>query len=85
MSTFWSIGGDGARKVIDLWADRTAALRSVDDVEFVLVFENRGAEVGATISHPHGQICTRSTTCRVGRSVASRVAGGRTLIPVIVS
>lgn len=55
-ATFWSIGDDGARKVIDLWADRTTALRSVDDVEFVLVFENRGAEVGATISHPHGQI-----------------------------
>ena len=55
-ATFWSIGADGARKVIDLWADRTAALRSVDDVEFVLVFENRGAEVGATITHPHGQI-----------------------------
>ena len=52
----WLIGADGARKVIDLWADRTTALRSVDDVEFVLVFENRGAEVGATISHPHGQI-----------------------------
>ena len=26
------------------------------DVAYVLVFENRGAEVGATISHPHGQI-----------------------------
>lgn len=55
-ATFWSIGADGARRVIDLWADRTAALRAHDDVEFVLVFENRGAEVGATIAHPHGQI-----------------------------
>ena len=26
------------------------------DVDYVLVFENRGAEVGATITHPHGQI-----------------------------
>ena len=26
------------------------------DVDYVLVFENRGSEVGATISHPHGQI-----------------------------
>jgi UDPglucose--hexose-1-phosphate uridylyltransferase len=24
--------------------------------EYVIVFENRGAEIGATISHPHGQI-----------------------------
>jgi UDPglucose--hexose-1-phosphate uridylyltransferase len=55
-ATFWSLGTDGARKVIDLWADRSAALGARDDVEYVLVFENRGAEVGATIAHPHGQI-----------------------------
>ncbi len=53
---FWSLGNDGARRVVDLWADRTAALGARDDVEYVLVFENRGAEVGATIPHPHGQI-----------------------------
>jgi UDPglucose--hexose-1-phosphate uridylyltransferase len=55
-ATFWSLGTGGARKVIDLWADRSAALGARDDVEYVLVFENRGAEVGATIAHPHGQI-----------------------------
>ena len=54
-ATFASIGAAGARRVIDLWAERTAALRAVG-AEYVLVFENRGAEVGATISHPHGQI-----------------------------
>ncbi|MFZ9629331.1 MAG: DUF4931 domain-containing protein [Ilumatobacteraceae bacterium] len=51
-----SIGATGVRRVIDLWAERTAAMWQRDDVEFVLVFENRGAEVGATIPHPHGQI-----------------------------
>lgn len=55
-ATLSSIGVDGVRAVVDLWADRTAALRALDDVEFVLVFENRGIEVGATISHPHGQV-----------------------------
>jgi UDPglucose--hexose-1-phosphate uridylyltransferase len=55
-ATFWSLGVDGIRKVIDLWADRTTALGARDDVDFVLVFENRGPEVGATIAHPHGQI-----------------------------
>ena len=53
---FWELGVDGARKVVDLWAERTAALGSRDDVDYVLVFENRGPEVGATIDHPHGQI-----------------------------
>jgi UDPglucose--hexose-1-phosphate uridylyltransferase len=55
-ATFWSLGIEGARKVIDLWADRSAALGAREDVDYVLVFENRGAEVGATIAHPHGQI-----------------------------
>jgi UDPglucose--hexose-1-phosphate uridylyltransferase len=44
------------RRVVDLWAERTEALLARPEVEYVLVFENRGAEVGATIDHPHGQI-----------------------------
>ncbi|NNE12387.1 MAG: hypothetical protein HKN41_09115 [Ilumatobacter sp.] len=55
-ASFWSLGVDGVCKVIDLWADRTHELGSRDDVDYVLVFENRGPEVGATIAHPHGQI-----------------------------
>ena len=55
-ATFASLGEAGARRVVDLWAERTAALNARDDVHFVLCFENRGPEVGATIAHPHGQI-----------------------------
>jgi UDPglucose--hexose-1-phosphate uridylyltransferase len=54
--TFPDLGVDGARRVIDLWAERTDALGARPDVAYVLVFENRGEEVGATIAHPHGQI-----------------------------
>jgi UDPglucose--hexose-1-phosphate uridylyltransferase len=55
-ATFASLGVGGARSVVDLWAERSAVLGARPDVAYVLVFENRGAEVGATISHPHGQI-----------------------------
>ena len=51
-----TIGADGAEAVVQLWAERTEALGARDDVSYVLVFENRGREVGATIDHPHGQI-----------------------------
>ncbi|MBU6329130.1 MAG: galactose-1-phosphate uridylyltransferase [Acidobacteria bacterium] len=44
------------RALVDLWAERSAALGSRDDVAYVLIFENRGPEVGATIAHPHGQL-----------------------------
>jgi UDPglucose--hexose-1-phosphate uridylyltransferase len=55
-ATFWELGERGACRVVDLWADRTAALGAQPDVAYVLVFENRGPEVGSTIVHPHGQI-----------------------------
>ena len=55
-ATFTSLGAVDARKVIDLWAQRTEVLGRREDVDYVLIFENRGAEVGATIDHPHGQI-----------------------------
>lgn len=55
-AAFWQLGVEGAHKVTQLWAERTAELGSKPDVNYVLVFENRGPEVGATIAHPHGQI-----------------------------
>ncbi len=51
-----TIGLDAVARVVDLWAERTEALLARPEVEYVLVFENRGAAVGATIHHPHGQI-----------------------------
>ena len=44
------------RRVVDLWAARSSVLGAEPDVSYVLIFENRGAEIGATISHPHGQL-----------------------------
>ena len=55
-ASFASLSVEQAERVIELWAERTAALGSREDVAYVLVFENRGPEVGATIPHPHGQI-----------------------------
>ena len=55
-ASFASLGVEQATAVVDLWARRSAALGSRPGIDYVLVFENRGAEVGATISHPHGQI-----------------------------
>ena len=51
-----SLGVTQVRKVVDVWAERTDALLERPEVEYVLVFESRGAEVGATIHHPHGQL-----------------------------
>ncbi len=42
-------------RVVSVWRDRTTALWD-DGHAYVMAFENRGAEIGATLSHPHGQI-----------------------------
>jgi UDPglucose--hexose-1-phosphate uridylyltransferase len=47
---------DHVRTVVDAWADRTAVLSTYPSVEYVFCFENRGEEIGVTLSHPHGQI-----------------------------
>ena len=42
--------------VIEAWVDRTVTLSALPHVEQVFCFENRGKEIGVTLSHPHGQI-----------------------------
>lgn len=42
--------------LLSVWADRTERLRRDERIAYVLPFENRGVEVGATLHHPHGQI-----------------------------
>jgi UDPglucose--hexose-1-phosphate uridylyltransferase len=47
---------DHIELLIRVWAARTEHLGARDDIHYVLPFENRGAEVGVTLHHPHGQI-----------------------------
>lgn len=47
---------DQIRDLIEVWRDRTAELSRLPAVRYVYVFENRGEEIGVTLSHPHGQI-----------------------------
>jgi UDPglucose--hexose-1-phosphate uridylyltransferase len=42
------------RSIVDLWADQSAELGGT--YAWVQVFENRGAAMGASNRHPHGQI-----------------------------
>ncbi|MCB2296156.1 galactose-1-phosphate uridylyltransferase, partial [Clostridium algoriphilum] len=44
------------RKLVDLWCERFIELSKDSKVKYIFEFENRGAEVGVTMPHPHGQI-----------------------------
>jgi UDPglucose--hexose-1-phosphate uridylyltransferase len=55
-AAFATLKPEHARLVVDAWADRTAALSALPGVAQVFPFENRGAAIGVTLEHPHGQI-----------------------------
>lgn len=42
--------------LFDVWADRTLRASRNEAIRYVLPFENKGAEVGVTLHHPHGQL-----------------------------
>jgi UDPglucose--hexose-1-phosphate uridylyltransferase len=47
---------EAIRNVVDMWAEQAAELGARDDISYVQIFENRGAMMGASNPHPHGQI-----------------------------
>jgi UDPglucose--hexose-1-phosphate uridylyltransferase len=53
---FATLAAERARALMWVWRERYAALGAREDVDYVLIFENRGVEVGVTLHHPHGQI-----------------------------
>lgn len=42
--------------LIKVWQDRYYNLGKKDFIKYVFIFENKGKEIGVTLSHPHGQI-----------------------------
>ncbi|MDN5754370.1 MAG: galactose-1-phosphate uridylyltransferase [Arthrobacter sp.] len=74
-----------ARTVVDAWAQRTAELSALPGVEQVFAFENRGAQIGVTLHHPHGQIysypyVTPRTLTQLDQAQRHREETGRNLM-----
>jgi UDPglucose--hexose-1-phosphate uridylyltransferase len=42
--------------LVDVWKDRYVDLSMRPGIEYVYIFENKGHEIGVTLTHPHGQI-----------------------------
>ncbi len=47
---------DSIRNVVEVWAQQEEELAARGDLRYVQIFENRGAMMGASNPHPHGQI-----------------------------
>jgi UDPglucose--hexose-1-phosphate uridylyltransferase len=52
---------DAIYAVVETWARQTEELGSLDWIRHVQIFENRGAAMGASNAHPHGQIWAEET------------------------
>ena len=71
--------------LVRVWRDRTRRLSARDDVAHVFPFENKGAEIGVTLTHPHGQIYAYPfvppvVAAEIARHRAHRDATGRCLL-----
>ncbi|MET8408993.1 galactose-1-phosphate uridylyltransferase [Streptomyces sp. NPDC005195] len=89
-SSFADLTEEQAGIVLEAWTDRTAELSHLPSVEQVFCFENRGAEIGVTLGHPHGQIYaypfTTPRTALMLRSLAAHkeATGGGNLFDEVV-
>ncbi|QHC20671.1 galactose-1-phosphate uridylyltransferase [Streptomyces sp. GS7] len=89
-ASFADLTEEQAALVLEAWTDRTAELSQLPGVQQVFCFENRGAEIGVTLGHPHGQIYAYPfTTPRTERMLASlaahRRATGRNLFDDVLA
>ena len=89
-AAFSSLTPARVRTVIDAWVDRTSVLSAIPEIEQVFCFENSGAEIGVTLSHPHGQIygypyVTPRTRQMLASARAHRAATGRNLFAELLA
>jgi UDPglucose--hexose-1-phosphate uridylyltransferase len=88
-ASFADLTEEQAGLVLEAWTDRTAELAELPQVKQVFCFENRGAEIGVTLGHPHGQIygypfVTPRTELMLRSLAAHRAATGSNLFDDLV-
>jgi UDPglucose--hexose-1-phosphate uridylyltransferase len=89
-ASFADLTDEQAALVLAAWTDRTAELAALPQVEQVFCFENRGAEIGVTLGHPHGQIyaypfTTPRTELMLRNLQEHRTATGRNLFDDVLA
>jgi len=89
-ASFADLTHDQAALVLEAWTERSAALAALPGAEQVFCFENRGAEIGVTLSHPHGQIyaypfVTPRTARMLATSARYRRDTGRNLFDAVLA
>ncbi len=63
------------RDVVDLWCSEFTMLSDEPAIKYILIFENKGAEVGASNMHPHGQIYAYPFVTDIAKKMRASQAG----------
>src|SRR5215510_8037596 len=89
-ASFASLSPRRVRTVLEAWTDRTTVLQDMPGIKQVYPFENRGEEIGVTLSHPHGQIygypfITPRTERMLSQARAHAAAGRANLFDELVA
>ena len=65
------------RRVVDVWEEQATELEAREEIHYVQIFENRGAMMGASNPHPHGQIWA---THSLPNEIVAELHGQRTYL-----
>ena len=88
-ATLASLDEAGVGAAVRLWRDEYRALAAEPGIAHVLVFENKGVEIGVSNLHPHGQVYATSfvtdTATRMRRAQGdwARAHGGASLLQAL--
>ncbi|MDR3663780.1 MAG: galactose-1-phosphate uridylyltransferase [Mycobacterium sp.] len=89
-TSFAQLSVEHARLVVEAWRHRTADLMARPGIEQVFCFENRGEDIGVTLTHPHGQIygypfLTPRATVMLKQAAAYRNTHGTNLFGALLA
>lgn len=85
-ATLAGLSDDALRAVGQLWRDEYRTLAADARIRNVLIFENKGTEIGVSNLHPHGQIYATdfvtdtATRMRTAQGAYAREHGGASLL-----
>ena len=85
-ATLASLSDGEMRAVVRLWRDEYRRLAAEPGIANVLLFENKGTEIGVSNLHPHGQIYATdfvtdtATRLRESQAAHARANGGASLL-----
>jgi len=90
-ATLASLADDELVQAVALWRSEYRSLAARPDIAHVLIFENKGVEIGVSNLHPHGQIYATSfltDTAHRSRMAQAHWAAenpGQTMLPALLA